>query len=130
MLLGAFEARFSHGLLVVSAPESVDAHEDWDASTEQIHAGADSLYVGVSQSASGLVKVMCIEGNDFRSELSCLFVGKLALPSSRLVLYDPDETICMTVPVEATSITVSIYGNDAFEPREIVIVVQAVDNHD
>jgi hypothetical protein len=36
MKLGAFEAPFRFGLLVISDPQSKDAHGDWDASAERV----------------------------------------------------------------------------------------------
>jgi hypothetical protein len=123
MLLGSFKSRFSHGLLVVSAPESIDSHDDWDAATEGVHAGQDSLYIGVRDTASGLVSVTCVEVPDVETELSVLFSGKLTLPSARLQFYDPDETISMTVPVSAESVTITVFADHDDEPSELLVQV-------
>jgi hypothetical protein len=120
MLLGSFVARFSYGLLVISAPESTDAHDGWNAAEQAIHAGPDSIYVGVRDTAGGLVKVVCVEGDGADTELSEVFSGRLTLPSARLKFYDPDETIAMVVPVSAERMGVKIYADDE-EPSELFV---------
>lgn len=121
MLLGSFVARFSHGLLVVSAPESVDAHDDWNSAEQAIHAGPDSIYVGVSDAATGLVEVVCVEGDDANTELTEVFSGRLTLPSARLKFYDPDETIVMVVPVSAERMRVKLFADDDEEPSKLYV---------
>lgn len=79
-LYGAAIARFAHGLLVVSAPTSTDAHEGWDPAAESIHAGPDSLYISVQQAASGHVGVACVEGHS----PSCRCGNKAELIKARL----------------------------------------------
>jgi len=123
MLLGSFSARFSHGLMVVSAPESADTHDSWDAAAEVVHAGPDSIYIGVMDAASGLVSVRCIEGPDVDTDLRAIFSGRLTLPSARLKFYDPDETINMIVPVSAESVAITIYADDDREPSELLFQV-------
>ena len=125
MLLSSVEASFPYGLLVVAAPESTDPHNDWDASTETVHARPDSLYIGVRQAASGLVKVRCFEDEELPSELGLLFTGTLALPSARLRIYDPDETISMILSVDGKSMTVTIYADDDDEPASLEIFFSA-----
>ena len=121
MLLGAFTARFDHGLLVVSASESTDRHDDWDAATEAVHAGPDSLYIGVRDTVTGLVSVTCREDDVIETELRRHFTGNLDLPSARLKLYDPDESIMMTIPVQRNAIGIVIYSDDEMEPSELLI---------
>jgi hypothetical protein len=121
MLVGSFEAWFSFGLLVVAAPESTDAHDGWDAAAEMVHAGPDSLYVGVRDTASGLVRVSCFEGDEPQSEFPLLFSGSLSLPSKRLRICDPDETISMVLPAAGDSVTVAVYADDSDEPSELQI---------
>jgi hypothetical protein len=53
-VLRAGLARFDHGLLVISSPESTDDHAGWDPGAENVHAGPAS---GVRQSVSGPVAV-------------------------------------------------------------------------
>ena len=125
MLLGSFVTRFSHGLLVISAPESVDAHDEWNTAEQSLHAGPDSIYVGVRDSASGLVKVMCVEGKDAETDLSEVFSGRLVLPSARLKFYDPDETIVMIVPVSSERAAVKLYADDEEEPSELYVHLTA-----
>ena len=125
MLLSSVETSFPYGLMVVAAPESTDPHDGWDASTETVHARPDSLYVGVRQAASGLVKVRCFVDEIQQSELELLFTGTLALPSARVRIYDPDETISMIVSVEGKSMAVAIYADDDDEPSNLEIYLSA-----
>ncbi|GAB2810447.1 hypothetical protein GCM10027176_13840 [Actinoallomurus bryophytorum] len=125
MHLGAFTARFSHGLLVIAAPESVDPHEDWDAAAVSIHAGPDSVYVGVRETASGLVMVSCVEASEVTTDLVHAFSGHLSLPSARLRFCDPDETICMTVPVSEEEVEINIYTNGGDEPSELLVQIRS-----
>jgi len=125
MLVSAFETSFPYGLMVVVAPESTDPHEDWDASTETVHARPDSLYISVRQASSGLVKVKCFEGEELRPDLDLLFTGMLALPSARLRIYDPDETISVILSVDGKSMTVTTYANDDDEPSDLEIYLSA-----
>jgi hypothetical protein len=121
MLLGSFMARFSYGLLVMAAPESTDAHDGWNSAQQAIHAGVDSIYVGVRDTTAGLVKVVCVEGAGADTELSEVFSGRLMLPSARLKFYDPDQTITMIVPVSAECMGVEIYADNDEEPSELYI---------
>ena len=129
MLAGSFQARFSFGLMVVAAPESTDPHDDWDPRAEIVHAGPDSLYIGVRDTASGLVTVTCFEGGEPHSQFPLLFSGPLALPSAQLRIYDPNETISMVLPVPSKSMTIAIYADDSNEAAELEIYlnVQARD---
>jgi hypothetical protein len=121
MLLGSFVARFSHGLLVISAPESTDAHDDWNSAEQAIHAGPDSIYVGVRDTATGLVEVVCAEGDDANTDLGEVFSGHLMLPSARLKFYDPDETVTMIVPVGAERMGVKLFADDDEEPSKVYV---------
>jgi hypothetical protein len=125
MKLGAFEARFSFGLLVISDPGSKDRHDDWDPREQRVHAGTDSLYVSVRGAASGLVTVTCTDDiTDYLGAASnLLFSGSLELPATRLKFYDPDKSICMTVPVHGSRARVEIYADDAEEPSELLVQV-------
>ncbi|MFL6077090.1 MAG: hypothetical protein ACJ73S_27160 [Mycobacteriales bacterium] len=121
MLLGAFTIRLGYGLLVVSAPESTDPHDDWDAATQPVHAGPDSLYIGVQQAATGPVTVRCLAEEAPQPGREHLFSGRLSLPSARLQLVDPDETINMIVPVDGRDVTVDLYCDNPDEPAELDI---------
>jgi hypothetical protein len=127
MLLGEFTASFSHGLLVIAAPESGDAHAAWDAASQAVHAGPDSIYCGVRQAASGLVTVSCVDGDVAAPGLEEIFAGRLILPSARLELYDPDETIRLIVPVDGTEVAVGIHADDVEEPSRLLVRVTAPD---
>jgi hypothetical protein len=52
-----------------------------------------------------------------------LFSGRLELPSAQLKFYDPDESICMTVPIESESVEVTIYADDVDEASELLVKV-------
>jgi hypothetical protein len=121
MLAGSVEARFSFGLVMVEAPETTDAHEDWNAGAEKVHARPDSLYVCVRDTAMGLVRISCFDGDQPRSELGLLFSGSLSLPSARLRICDPDESISMVLPVEGKAMTVTIYADDSDAASELQI---------
>lgn len=123
MLLGEFKVAFAHGLLVIAAPESTDAHEKWDPNYALLHVGGDSIYCGVADAATGLVRVTCVEASTVETDLSVAFSGRLTLPSSRLELYDPNETIKLVVPVNSEEVTVTIYVNDDEEPTEVLVRV-------
>lgn len=130
MKLGSFEARFPFGLLVIADPASKDAHDTWNPSSERVHAGPDSLYVGVRDAASGLVSVTCIEDADTEtiSRYRTLFHGQLELTDSRLKFYDPDESISMIMPVSGNHIQVRIYADNPREPSELVVHVMCSSN--
>jgi hypothetical protein len=125
MKLGSFEARMAFGLLIIAAPESTDAHEDWNPASEKVHSGRQSLYVNVRDTASGLVAVECVEG-EVDTGLPMLFSGELELPTARLKFWDPDETICMTVPVSCEVSQVTIYADNSDEPAELLVQVTPV----
>jgi hypothetical protein len=123
VLLGSLKARFPFGLLVIAAPESEDPHSDWDAATQPVHARPDSLYVGVQQAASGLVSIECFKGaleTDITG-LSRLFSGHLLLPSARVLLYEPNETIRLMLPTESTRVSCHLYCDDTDDPATLVI---------
>src|SRR5688572_21748507 len=78
VFLGSFVAPFHHGLLIISAPESTDSHDDWDPSTESVHSGPDSIYCEVNPAASGMVSVSCIEDDEIADAgLTEIFSGTL-----------------------------------------------------
>lgn len=128
MKLGSFEARFPFGLLIISDPQSKDSHDKWNPALEKVHAGPDSLYVGVTDAASGLVSVTCTDSEDVPSGTasSALFNGYLELADSRLKFYDPDESICMTIPVGGSRVQVKIYADYADEPSELLVQITPV----
>ncbi|MEU8606659.1 hypothetical protein AB0C29_01450 [Actinoplanes sp. NPDC048791] len=121
MILGQFTANFQHGLLVISAPESTDAHEDWDPVTENFHAGPDSIYYGVQPAASGMVSVACLEDEEDNSGLERYFTGVISLPSRRLQFYDPNQTINMIVPVSYKETRIEIYADIEEDPANLVV---------
>jgi hypothetical protein len=125
MKLGSFEARFPFGLLVISDPKSKDSHDNWNPTLEKVHAGPDSLYVGVRDAASGLVSVTCTDSEEipFETTNSLLFEGDLNLAASRLKFYEPDESICMIIPVQSSHVQVRIYADYAEEPSELLVQV-------
>jgi hypothetical protein len=121
VLVGAVETGFSHGLLIVAAPESVDAHNDWDPATELVHAGPDSLYIGVLDAAGGLVRVECYDEPVTDPSLLLLYRGDLELPSASVVLYDPNQQLRMIIGLEARLHTVVVLGNDDSAPTRLCI---------
>lgn len=125
MLVGSFQATFPFGLMIVAAPESTDPHDGWDPRAEIVHAQPDSLYVGVRDTASGLVTVTCFDSEEPLSALPLLFSGPLALPSAQLRIYDPNETISMVVPVSSKTITVTIYADEHHEASKLEIYLNA-----
>jgi len=52
-----------------------------------------------------------------------LFSGQLELPSAQLKFYDPDESICLTVPVKSKTVEVTIYVDDVDEASELLVKV-------
>lgn len=123
MLLDSFRAGFAHGLLIVSAPDSLDDHDDWDPGESPVHAGPDSLYIGVQQDATGLVSVECLEGEESSDELYLLFEGRLSLPSYRLRLCDPNETISMILRVSGDVASVAVKADNQVEPSRISLYI-------
>lgn len=125
-LYGAAVARFAHGLLVASAPESRDAHDGWEPSVDPIHAGPDSLYISVQQAASGPVRVTCVAGPFVPEGLDLLFSGEISLPRASLAIYDPNGAVNLQLPVAGKLNKVEIYGDDVDESSEIVIALTEV----
>jgi hypothetical protein len=121
--LGGCLASFPHGLLVAAAPESVDTHAGWDPSSTLVHAGSDSLYIGVQQAASGLVGVACIAGPCDSTIGIKLFEGHLFLSSARLCISEPTGVVSLTVSLDEANNAIEVFGDDADEPSEILIVV-------
>ena len=79
MRLGYFEASFSFGLLALADPASTEDHGDWDPASEMVHASADSIYVSVRDTASGLVSVTCVDEDeiaDSGDKGTLIFSGK------------------------------------------------------
>ncbi|MEV4562077.1 hypothetical protein AB0K51_34595 [Kitasatospora sp. NPDC049285] len=122
-LHGAAVARFAHGLLVASAPDSTDAHDAWDPSVDPIHAGPDSLYISVQQAASGPVSVVCVAGPRVPDGLNILFSGEINLPQASLAIYDPNGTVNLQLPVDRKLNRIEVYGDDPDESSEVVIVL-------
>jgi hypothetical protein len=128
MRLGSFEASFSFGLLVIADPASTDDHGDWDPSSEMVHASADSIYVSVRDTASGLVSVTCVDEDeiaDSGGEGALIFSGDLTLRNRRVRFSDPNEMISMTIPVKNVGSHVKIYADDVDEPAALVVAVSA-----
>ncbi len=96
------------------------------ATTGTVHAGPDSLYVGVADPATGLVSVACHEGAGVETHLGRLFAGELQLPSARLEFTDPEESVKISVPVSSERVSLVVYADDAREPRELVVEVAPV----
>ena len=128
MRLGSFEASFSFGLLVIADPASTDDHGDWDPSSEMVHASADSIYVSVRGTASGLVSVTCVDEDeiaDSGGEGALIFSGDLTLQNRQIRFSDPNEMISMTIPVKNVGSHVEIYADDVDEPAALVVAVSA-----
>lgn len=125
-LYGAAIARLSYGMFVISSPDSVDTHSDWDPAVYPIHAVPDSIYVSARQAASGLVAIVCIAG-PFRSKsLELLFSGAIELSRATISIYDPGGSMSLQLPVEERTNLVEILGNDSDEPSEILVVLAGV----
>lgn len=122
-LYGAAIARFAHGLLVISSPDSVDAHSDWDPSVEPIHAGPDSIYVSVQQAVSGPVAVTCVVGPHVPERLDLLYSGTIELSRPTLSVYDPNGAVNLQLPVEERINRIEIYGDDPDESEQLVVVL-------
>jgi hypothetical protein len=128
MRLGSFEASFSFGLLVIADPASTDDHGDWDPSSEMVHASADSIYVSVRDTASGLVSVTCVDEDeiaDSGGEGALIFSGDLTLQNRQIRFSDPNEMISMTIPVKDVGSHVKIYADDVEEPAALVVAISA-----
>ena len=128
MRLGSFEASFSFGLLVIADPASTDDHGDWDPSSEMVHASADSIYVSVRDTASGLVSVTCVDEDEIADpggEGALIFSGDLTLQNRQIRFSDPNEMISMTIPVKNVGSHVEIYADDVDEPAALVVAVSA-----
>jgi hypothetical protein len=128
MRLGSFAASFSFGLLVIADPASTDDHGDWDPSSEMVHSSADSIYVSVRDTASGLVSVTCVDEDeiaDSGGEGALIFSGDLTLQNRQIRFSDPNEMISMTIPVKDVGSHVEIYADDVDEPAALVVAVSA-----
>jgi hypothetical protein len=128
MRLGSFEASFSFGLLVIADPASTDDHGDWDPSSEMVHASADSIYVSVRDTESGLVSVTCVDEDEIAGsggEGALIFSGDLTLRNRQIRFSDPNEMISMTIPVKNVGSHVEIYADDVDEPAALVVAVSA-----
>lgn len=122
-LYGACVARFTFGLVVVSAPASTDAHSDWDPSVQPLHAGPDSLYVSIRPAAGGLVSIACVEGPYAPEGVGRMYTGDLVLPGASLAIYDPDGAVDLRLPVARERNTVDVYGDDPEESSKLWIVL-------
>ncbi|WIX77230.1 hypothetical protein QRX50_38425 [Amycolatopsis carbonis] len=120
---GSAVARFAFGLLVIAAPDSQDDHAGWDAATEAVHAGNDSLYVGVRDAASGPVGVTCVEEPFAVDGLGLLHRGEIELSRRSLAIYEPNAQLRLELPVERVLNRVSVYGDDGDEPARILVVL-------
>ncbi|MFE0739550.1 hypothetical protein, partial [Streptomyces sp. NPDC058855] len=115
--------RFAHGLVVAAAPGSVDDHGDWDAATELVHGGPDSLFIAVQQAASGPASVQCVQGPYQSNEKVLVYSGNLTLPEASLEISDPNESVRLLIPVPNVENRVEVYGDGTDEPDEVVIVL-------
>jgi hypothetical protein len=123
MLIGALTAGFAHGLMVIAAPESKDSHDDWEPSRQPVHAGPDSMYIGVQSSASGLVSIECHDASGPEAGLVPLYLGQLSVPSSKFIIYDPNATFLLTVLTESERTSVALFGDSNDDPRRLVLLV-------
>lgn len=128
MLFAACTVRFAHGLVVVASPGSVDVHEDWDAATDVVHGGPDSLYVAVRQAASGPATVRCVQGPHRPEGKVLVHSGELTLPSASIEITDPNDSVRMTVPVPNVENRVEVYSDGTDEPDEVVIVLTGAES--
>ncbi|MFD7655510.1 hypothetical protein ACFV4N_16185 [Actinosynnema sp. NPDC059797] len=126
-IVGAVVGRCPYGLLVVADRDSVDSHGDWDPAVEIVHAGTDSLYIGVQDAAMGMIMVIVAEGGSMSSGASLLHEGVHGFPSLSLHLYEPDESFSLVIPVDGGVNMVKIYGNATKAPSEIVVLIGGVD---
>jgi hypothetical protein len=128
MKLGSFEASFSFGLLVLADPASTGDHGDWDPSSEMVHASADSIYVAVRDTASGLVSVLCVDEDEVAEsggEWTLIFSGNLTLRNRQIRFSDPNEMISMTIPIKDVVSNVKMYVDDVEEPAALVVAISA-----
>ncbi|MGW4215382.1 hypothetical protein ACWEIJ_45940 [Lentzea sp. NPDC004789] len=123
MLFASCTTRFAHGLVVAAAPESVDAHEDWDSVADIVHGGPDSLYISVRQAASGPVTIQCVQGPYQPDGKVVVYSGRLTLPKASLEISDPNESVRLLIPVPNVENRVEVYGDGTDEPDEVVIVL-------
>ena len=119
-------AGFAHGLLIVAAPGSTDAHEDWDPASEPVHAGPDSLYVSVVSTPSGLATIACFDGADFPPDLVRIYSGELRLESRKFLLHDPNETVLLTVLTDSSRVRIDLFGDDPEDPSTLQIFVNPI----
>lgn len=126
MLLGAITARFAHGLLILAAPGSSDPHDDWDPVNEPVHAGSDSIYIGVLSAPSGLVGVECFDGEDYPSDFVQLFSGEIHLESLKFLLYDPNETVLLTVLTDSSRASIVLFGDEPDDPSRVQVFVNSI----
>ena len=91
-------------------------------------ASADSIYVSVRDTASGLVSVTCVDEDeiaDSGGEGALIFSGDLTLQNRQIRFSDPNEMISMTIPVKNVGSHVEIYADDVDEPAALVVAVSA-----
>lgn len=106
----------------------MDSHDDWDPAVEIVHAGTDSLYIGVQDAAMGMIMVIVAERGSVSSGASLLYEGVHEFPSLSLHVYEPDESFSLVIPVDGGVNTVKIYGNATKAPSEIVVLIEGVDS--
>jgi hypothetical protein len=126
VLLAAITARFAHGLVILAAPDSNDAHENWDPATEPVHGGPDSVYVSVVSAPSGLATIECFDGTDFPQDLIQLYAGELHLESRKFLLYDPNETVLLTVLTDSAQVRITLFGDDPEDPATVRVFVNSI----
>ncbi|WP_211269246.1 hypothetical protein [Saccharothrix syringae] len=121
--MGAVIGKCTYGLLVVSDRDSADAHDDWNPATEVVHAGPDSLYVGVRDAAGGAVLVIVADRAEISSEAFLLHEGSFTSPSLSIHVYDPGESFSLVIPIDEAEFSVKVYGDNLRESSEIVVLL-------
>jgi hypothetical protein len=120
---GAVTTRFPHGLLVVGDAESEDEHEEWDPTSEAVHAGRDSLFISVRPAESGPVGIVCIEGPQELDDLQLVFSGEIVLTRPNISLAEPGGTMNLELPIERKHNGIEVFSDDNFFASRILLVV-------
>lgn len=123
---GAEIARFTHGLLVASAPSSTDSHDGWDPRDESIHTGPASLYISALPAASGHVCMVCIGGPISPDVLELLYPGESSPPGASLTIYDPSGVINPMLPVTGKRNKIEAYGDDPSESPQLQSTLEEI----
>jgi hypothetical protein len=121
-------ARFAHGLLIIAAPESSDPHDGWDPVTEPVHGGPDSIYVGVLSAPSGLACVEFFDGEEYPPDLVRMYSGEMHLKDLKLLVFDPNETVLLTVMTESSRVRIDLFGDEPEDPSKVQVFVNSADS--